>query len=144
MIISFAWTTDAFLAGRKTCTRRDWKKEYAARFRQGTVHEAYDRLPRVHGKKIGNVEIRRTPYLERLCDIPDEDYEAEGLKFMEERGLLIRGLAPIDWFNAWRDSKETLFVVRFDPVFPCLPGGCGIFHKAGHPHLLTGFKTVHK
>jgi len=25
MILSFAWTTDALLAGRKTCTRRVWK-----------------------------------------------------------------------------------------------------------------------
>ncbi len=116
MIISFAWTTDALVAGRKTCTRRHWDPEYAARFRAGTVHDAYDRLPRVGGKKIGRIRLTRDPYQERLCDIPDTDYEAEGLKYMEERGLLIQELEPIDWFSVWRDSTKTMFVVRFQLV----------------------------
>lgn len=125
MIISFAWTTDALLAGRKTCTRRDWNPAYAAKFTAGKVADAYDHLPRAHGKKIGDVQIKRVPYPERLCDIPDEDYEGEGLKFMEEKGLRIRGVEPIDWFNAWRDSTKVMFVVRFDLVFPC--DRCGGF-----------------
>ena len=128
MIISFAWTTDALLAGRKTCTRRDWNREYAAKFVKGTVADAYDRLPRVHGKPVGKVEIQRPPYPERLRDIPDSDYEAEGLKFMEEKGLLIRGITPREWFDNWRASDQVLFVVRFALVFAC--DRCGIWTDA--------------
>ena len=29
MILSFAWTTDALLAGNKTCTRRLWSERTA-------------------------------------------------------------------------------------------------------------------
>lgn len=32
MIVSFAWTTGAFLAGRKSRTRREWDDAYARRF----------------------------------------------------------------------------------------------------------------
>lgn len=35
--ISFAWTTDALLAGRKTCTCRDWERDYAERFKAGDL-----------------------------------------------------------------------------------------------------------
>jgi len=119
MIISFAWTTDALLAERKKVTRRDWSKEYAAKFRQGTVHDAYDRLPRVHGKKVGNVRIATPPYPERTRDIPDADFELEGLGYMEEKGLLIQKKTPRKFFEDWRQSSQVLFVVRFDLVFAC-------------------------
>lgn len=120
MIISFAWTTDALLVGRKTCTRRDWNPIYAARFLAGTVHDAYDRLPRTgKGHKVGKVQIEKPPYIERTRDIPDADFEAEGLKFMEEKGILIRGITPRAWFDNWRSSDQVLFVVRFRLVFPC-------------------------
>lgn len=119
MIISFAWTTDALLAERKKVTRRDWKKEYAARFREGTVQDAYDLLPRVHGKKVGNVKIARAPYPEATRNIPDEDFEGEGFAYMEEHGLRIQGIPPREFFEAWRQSNQVLFVVRFDLVFKC-------------------------
>ena len=119
MIISYAWTTDALLAGRKSVTRRNWNPGYAAKFREGTVHDAFDHLPRAHGKKIGDVQIARVPYPERASDIPDADFEGEGLKYMEEKGLLIRGITPRAWFERWRASDETLFVVRFRLVFHC-------------------------
>lgn len=119
MIISFAWTTEALLAERKKVTRRDWSKEYAAKCREGTVQDAYDRLPRVHGKKVGNVRIARPPYPEATRNIPDEDFELEGLKYMEEKGLLIRGRTPREFFEDWRQSNQVLFVVHFGLVFPC-------------------------
>ena len=119
MIISYAWTTDALLAGRKTCTRRDWNRDYAARFLEGTVHDGYDRSPRIGGKKVANVRIERVPYPERTSLIPDADFEGEGLKFMEEKGLLIRGITPRQWFENWRASDEVLSVVRFKLVFKC-------------------------
>jgi hypothetical protein len=42
MIISYAYTTEALLAGKKTCTRSDWKDDYARRVREGQVHQAWD------------------------------------------------------------------------------------------------------
>lgn len=119
MIISYAWTTDALLARRKTCTRRDWSKEYAARFRAGTGHMAYTRQARFGGKHIGDVLIRQVPYPERTRDIPDDDFEAEGFAFMEEKGLLIQKITPRQFFEDWRGSNQVLFVVRFDLVFKC-------------------------
>jgi len=117
--MSFAWTTDALLAERKKVTRRDWSKEYAARFRERTVHLAYNRLPRIGGNKVGDVRISGPPYPEDTRNIPDADFELEGLKYMEEKGLLIRGRTPREFFEAWRQSPQVLFVVRFDLVFPC-------------------------
>ena len=119
MIISYAWTTEALLAKRKKVTRRDWSREYAARFHAGAVHLAYDRNPRIGGKKVGDVQIERVPYPERLCDIPDEDFELEGLAYMEEKGTLILGKTPREFFNAWRSFRDVVFVVRFDLVFKC-------------------------
>lgn len=119
MIISFAWTTEALLAEAKKVTRRDWSKEYAAKFRGGTVHSAYNRQARFGGEKVGDVKLCLPPYPERTRDIPDEDYELEGFFYMEERGLLIRGRTPREWFEAWRKSNQVLFVVRFDLVYLC-------------------------
>ena len=52
-IISFAWTTEALLAGIKTCTRRDWNDDYARRFKNGEFCQAFDRNPRAGGKRVG-------------------------------------------------------------------------------------------
>ena len=58
MIISFAWTTDAFLSGRKNRTRRDWFDDYASRFHVGDTVQAWDRTPRVRGaKRVGFLKI---------------------------------------------------------------------------------------
>jgi hypothetical protein len=47
MIISFAWTTEAFRTRRKSRTRRHWSDKYAHTFvkgiPEGKVHDAYDR-----------------------------------------------------------------------------------------------------
>lgn len=113
MNISYAWTTDALLARRKTCTRRDWSDDYAKRFPEGSIHNAYNRQARFGGKKVATVQIVLTPYPERSCDIPDEDFENEGFAYMEEKGLLIRGITPREFFDNWRESPQILYVVRF-------------------------------
>lgn len=83
MIISFAWTTEALLAGRKTCTRRMWNDKYFALWqfafdRGHLIHDAYDRSPRSGGHKIGEIRLTCRPYRERLADMPDSDVIAEG------------------------------------------------------------------
>jgi len=83
MIISFAWTVDALLAGRKTCTRRQWGDRYFGQWvrawREGRlIHDAWDKLPRAGGRKIARMELTCEPYRQALRDMPVEDLEAEG------------------------------------------------------------------
>lgn len=116
MFISFAWTTPAYLSGRKTCTRRNWVDWYAAKFHKGDLVDAYDKNPRNGGHKIGLARLTHTPYQESTSQFPPEDYEAEGFKWMEENNILIRGVTPHDFCQAWIATNELVYVVRFEPV----------------------------
>lgn len=61
MILSFAWTTDAFVLGDKTVTRRDYDDAYLARWQRaaesGVAQDAYDKSPRFGGKKVGEIVV---------------------------------------------------------------------------------------
>jgi hypothetical protein len=116
VIISFAWTTDAFLAHRKTCTRRSWDDLYASRFRKGQIHDAWTKSPRFFGHKVGQIRLTMTPYQQRTSLMTEEDYELEGLKWMEEQGLTIRKIHPRKFFEDWKNYDETVWVVKFDPI----------------------------
>lgn len=81
--ISFALTTNEFLSGRKTVTRRDWHDNHFRRwctwFDSGKrVHQAWDKVPYAGGKRIGYFELTCRPYRERLSDMPISDLAAEG------------------------------------------------------------------
>ena len=115
-IISYAWTTPALIALRKRCTRREWDDAYALTWHKGDYAAAYDRLPRAGGKQIGIVRLTASPYKERTGLMPDADYDNEGLKWMEEQGLLILEKNPREFWEEWRASDEELWVVRFDPI----------------------------
>ena len=111
MIISFAWTTEVLLSGKKTCTRRRWSERYfqqwARAWREGRlIHDAYNRSPRVGGKKVGEIRLMCEPYWERLKDMPEEDIEAEG-------GLWSSKEEFIELFG---DPEEKVVVVRFKLV----------------------------
>ncbi len=106
-IISFAWTTDALLTGRKRVTRRRWKDSYARRFKAGDLVEAYDRLPRFGGKRVATIRLTCDPYKERLADMPPEDLEAEGGLWKSKEDF-VRALGG--------DPDETVWVVRFELV----------------------------
>jgi uncharacterized protein YqfB (UPF0267 family) len=80
MIISFAWTTDALLQGKKTVTRRDWNDEYALRFCKGMMVDAYDKSPRIGGRKIATIKLTKEPYKQKLADMPDDHFQREGGK----------------------------------------------------------------
>lgn len=121
VIISFAWTTQAFLAGRKTCTRRRWNPEYARRFKAGQAHDAFDRSPRFGGKRIGALRLTCDPYQETTDQMPSSDFEREGLQYLVEQGLTIDGIHPRLFWDAWKTSKETVWVVRFVPLDISLP-----------------------
>lgn len=115
MVVSFAWTTASFIAGHKTCTRRQWTPEYAKRFKPRDVCQAYDKQPRFGGKRIGIFDINSLTW-EDISDMPDSDLEAEGFKFMQERGLKIWGKEPREAFDDWRDDGGWYWVLRFKKV----------------------------
>lgn len=117
-IISFAQTTPALRAKRKSCTRRDWTTRYALSFQQDELVQAWDKLPRAHGKRIGTIRVTVKPYLEHLSLMPDSDYENEGFAFFSEfPEALPKHSGPMgvsfEAFNQWRQQDETLWVVRF-------------------------------
>lgn len=132
MIISFAWTSRAVLAkfpdGRpaKWKTRRGWDEDYAAQFPASSIHKAYDKNPRVHGHHIADVMILKDPYLQRTGHMTETDYEAEGLLWMEQNGIVVparnenhrvlKEQTPRDFFEAWRERNELVYVVEFQVI----------------------------
>jgi len=111
MLISFAWTTEALVEGRKTCTRRQWSERYFQQWvkawREGrVVHDAWDRLPRAHGKKVGQIRLTCEPYRQKLLDMPVEDLEAEGGYWKSKD----------EFVELFGDPEEAVVVVRFELV----------------------------
>jgi hypothetical protein len=118
MIISFAWTTSAFLAGRKTRTRRDWLEDYAKRFHVGDLVQAWDRVPRVRdAKRVGTIRITGIKK-EPISAMPDEDFEKEGFAYMEEQGIKMWGMNARESFENWRSKEREYYVVDFEKVEP--------------------------
>lgn len=113
-IISFAETTPALLAGHKTCTRRPWKEDYAALFHQGDLVQAYDKSPRVGGKRVATIQLTTTPML--CLTLPPDDWVQEGFQYMETHGLtLFHGMTPRQVWESWSEpgGQDGLWVVRF-------------------------------
>lgn len=116
MIISFAWTTDAFLAGRKTRTRREWFDDYAKRFHVGDIVQAWDHVPRVRGaKRIGFLKILAMKK-ENISMMLDEDYEKEGFAYAEEHGQKIFGMEAKSSFENWQIQHRIYWVIDFEKV----------------------------
>jgi hypothetical protein len=115
-IISFAWTTPALLARQKSVTRRQWKPEYACRFKSGDICLAYDKQPRYGGKPIAKIRLICDPYEENSRDIPWEDYIGEGFVFLTEKKVLVDGLAPSEVWKAWKLFPRMQWVIRFEIV----------------------------
>lgn len=115
MIISFAWTTPALLAGVKTMTRRDWDPGYARRFKSGMLVDAYDRSPRARGKKVATIRITRDPYLELVRDsLTPEVYEREGFNWLYLHGHKATVDRIVEAWETDPDLKE--WVIEFELV----------------------------
>jgi len=121
LIVSFAWTTAALLAGAKSCTRRSWNDDYARRFKAGAVVQGWDRLPRVGGQQVAIIRLTTDPYLQRTSQMTEMDYRAEGLEWMEQNGILIRGKYPRQFFDQWKAADELVYVVRFQLMKRLVP-----------------------
>ncbi len=113
MILSFAHTTQQFLAGTKSVTRRDWKPRQLEHWQRAwdlgrLEHDAVDKDLRAGGKKIGRFRLTARPYLEPLKDMPDSDLAAEGFpQFTSTRQY-------IDLMDA--DPDEVFAVIRFRKI----------------------------
>lgn len=126
-IISFAWTSAALVTGNKTVTRRDWQRSYAEQFQPGEIVQAYNRSPRFSGECIATIRIESVTY-EPNRDMPDSDYEAEGLAWLlahpdalpgkpesEIRlGYMLDASRPL--FDQWRRGRARSWVCRFSLV----------------------------
>lgn len=115
-IISFAETTPALLAGRKTVTRREWADSWASKFHAGDLVAAYDRSPRARGKHVATIRLTRDPYQEAAELAPSEDFEAEGFGWMTEQGRTLWGHSPLWQWRLWKHQNPVLWVVRFELV----------------------------
>ncbi len=116
LIISFAWTVPALLARRKSCTRRDWNATYAARFHKGDLVQAWDKSPRIGGKRIGTVRLTADPEQIPANALPPEDWENEGFAYLTEIGCTVHGKTPQDFWDGWLASPYKVWVVRFEIV----------------------------
>lgn len=114
MIVSFAWTTGAVIARRKRKTRRHWTPEYAACFRPGSVHQAYDRSPRFNGKQVALIRVLKAPYHQNTAEMTEHDFDDEGFAWMTEQGILMRGTTPRQFFEAWKEAREDVYVLEFE------------------------------
>lgn len=114
--ISFAHTTPALLAGRKTVTRREWTDRHAKQFHEGDIVDAYDKSPRNGGRKVARIRLTQKPYQERYCDVLAPDFESEGFAYIKEQGGKVLGKSVDDLWEAWRSEKSWCWVVRFELV----------------------------
>ena len=159
-IISFALTTDEFLSGRKTVTRRDWAKNHLKRWQKWyderkRIHTAYDKVPFAGGQEIGRFFLTERPYQEKLADMPLSDLKEEGgmCDSIEEFCELI-GKKPDDIVTVIRfvsvaslNPRHKVFVIApsedayyawllnhdlpMRGVFRYLPNGCASMQLAG-------------
>ncbi|MDE1858378.1 MAG: hypothetical protein KGI26_04870 [Thaumarchaeota archaeon] len=126
MIVTFSKTTPAFIAGRKTTTRRTWADVHAARVQKvidakGTI-DAWDFSPRVGPARLARglskpIKVGVFAPLglvkEDISTMPDGDFELEGFKYLQEQGLTIFGKEPWQGFVDWRADGGVYWVLRF-------------------------------
>ena len=119
--ISFAWTTPALLAGRKSVTRREWKDSWGSSFRDNEIVSALDRDQRRGGQEIAKIKLHPAPYKELERILPITDFEDEGFKFFTERpDLLVKKWQNVDLYDHFMESlfwgDEMLWVIRFSVI----------------------------
>jgi hypothetical protein len=121
MIISFAHTTPALLAGAKTVTRRTWTPKHAAQIKAGMLVDAWDHSPRVRGShKVATIRIVRDPWIQNSRELLEDDYHREGFAWLDanlHESRWLTNLARIAWrqsFELWRDLEEDCYVVEFE------------------------------
>ena len=106
------WTADAYLAGVKSVTRRDWKPSHAAKFKPGDVVRVLDKGRRSGGMPIGELKVISCIY-ESTLDAPMTDWTDEGFQWMTDHGLMVNGHEPFLFWRSWQLSPKELWTLRF-------------------------------
>jgi len=113
--ISFGKTTDEFLSGNKTVTRRVWKNSHAQKFlddwdiKPGEfIYPALNKGYHVGGKRVGYIRLTHKPYQEMLADMPASDLAAEGFPDLSKQEFIER------FFEG--NDQQTVWVLRFELV----------------------------
>lgn len=126
MIISFAWTTPALLAGAKTVTRRAWMPVTAAKFHVGDVVDAWNQTPRVNSarrgiriaRQVATIRITRDPWVQNTREVGPDDYRREGFEWLFDHDTdapcSARMIGAIT--KEWRERPRDLYVVEFELV----------------------------
>ncbi len=132
MIISFAWTTEAFLSGQKTATRRFWDAGYMEMWWRNVVKDkhcaqAWDRSPRFKGQKIGVIHIPVKPFPQPLAEMAEADFVEEGSRWRGEDGHpLWISLDEYRGMMREQGQGDTPYVIKFSVVEIVKPvGGIG-------------------
>jgi len=130
MIQTETLTWPAFPALAKTVTRRQWKPRTRAWYQRGRVFDCYDRAAFHGGRLLARARCTCNAYEEPIADMPDEDWEGEGFKWMNEHPVAIPEKAreclwsahdcSFHAFELWRVACKSLNVVvtvcRFEIV----------------------------
>jgi hypothetical protein len=103
VIISFAWTTPALLAGAKTVTRRNWLAAHGSRFHAGDLVDAWDRSPRANGKKVATIRIKEVVE-ERGVWMESNEIFREGVMWCKRHGIAVPDRQPSwdEWWSAFK------------------------------------------
>lgn len=114
--ISFAWTTPALLAGRKTRTRRDWSNSHVLKFHAGNLVAAYDKSPRIRGRKVAIIRLTFDPFQTNTAHLNDKDWELEGFAYLSAIDAKVNGMTPSTFWLAWKAAKLNLWTIDFELV----------------------------
>jgi len=76
-ILSFGWTSNRLLSGRKTVTRRMWKKPWV---KEGDLVQAWSKGPHRGGRKLGLLRITKvsTEYWTPTSRLTEHEAMLEG------------------------------------------------------------------
>ena len=124
--ISFGHTWPALVARAKSVTRREWKASHAKSFRAGDQVLALDRDRRAGGQPIAELRLVDDVRPERMIEMPDSDYAAEGFAWFHAQPQAIPVSAigqpwaqeecSLGAFQAWRATRraQRVYVVWFE------------------------------
>lgn len=108
MIVSFAWTSEAFIDGSKTVTRRKWHPNHARKFKKGAIIHGYDKVPFAGGKPIGMAVVTRDAYEEPLREMPDDHFPREGgTRYWADKQAFIEAMGGPDEVYTVIEFKRT-------------------------------------
>lgn len=155
-IISFAMTTEAYLAGRKDVTRRQWSDAHAAhwlkdlaaaqeRGEPGLLSQGWSASPHRKGLRIGT-QVVTSIKKERTCEIPQRDWQGEGFAYMAEHGLNVgKNLSCEQLWKLWRHDRELeRWTIRFTDVQIVPPSKLCMLTEEGTPLHETAMRLLQR